>query len=82
MWDKDDFVRPSSITFTYRSYDDKGTPTAFIERSLHGENTDYLPNILREFMYFLHGLTFTYVNEVVAQSDVTEHSSNEDVEAL
>lgn len=79
MWDDEDFARSPSITFTYRNYDDKGNPTVTIERSIHGDDTDFLPNLMREFLYFLNGMTFTYVNEIVAKnSDGKEISSSED----
>jgi len=79
MWDEE---IKNKITFTYRSYDKNGDQTAFIERSLNGDETDYLPNILLAFQYFLHGLTFTYVDEVVACSGGNEHSSLDEADTF
>ena len=79
MWDD---KQQNSITFTYRSYDDEGNQTAYVERALHGEDGEYLPNLLREFLYFLHGMTFTYIEEVVAHSDNAEHSSSDDMDTF
>lgn len=79
MWDDN---AHTSISLTYRSYDDDGNQTACVERALHGDDTEYLPNILREFMFFLHGMTFTYINEVVAHSDNSEHSSHDEADTF
>jgi hypothetical protein len=35
-----------------------------------------------EFMYFLHGMTFTYVNNVVAVSKNGEHSAYDTIEDI
>jgi hypothetical protein len=82
MWDDNEFAPKNTISFVYRSYDKQGRMTAEIERQLHGDDTEYLPNILLTFQYFLHGLTFTYINEVIACSDNAEHSSADEADTF
>jgi hypothetical protein len=59
----------NSVTFTYRSYDSNGNLDAYVERSIHGENAESLATVLDTFRYFLHGMTFTYVENVAALDD-------------
>lgn len=64
MWTDD--TPDTTITFTYKSVDKNGNTTTYLERSLHDDNTETLPAILQEFVYFLNGMTYTYVDNVVA----------------
>lgn len=70
-------MRPNEITFSYYEYDEQGCKTHVL-RTLRGEDAEYLPTILREFAYFLQGMTFTYVNGVSAHSDSGRSHSSED----
>ena len=65
------------IEFKYISHDDKGNRNAVIKRMLLGEQTEYLPNVLQAFVYFLNGMTFTYIDTIVAVGKDGEHSSQE-----
>jgi uncharacterized membrane protein YecN with MAPEG domain len=73
----DDSVK-NYIEYKYVTYTDDGDVLTEVRRRIFGDDTEYLPNILREFTYFLHGLTFTYIDEVVAKSENCEHSSEDD----
>jgi acetylornithine deacetylase/succinyl-diaminopimelate desuccinylase-like protein len=66
MYDED--YRPRSyVEFTYVGYDPvTGSRSAEITRRVEGESAEYLPPLLEAFMYFLQGMTFTYVDNVVA----------------
>lgn len=75
--DDDDRISPNEITFSYWEYDKHGTKVQVI-RTLRGPETETLPNILREFSYFLNGLTFTYVDKIVAVKDDGRETSSED----
>lgn len=66
MWT--DNTPKTSITFTYKTIDENGNTTTYIERSLYDDNAEGLCKILEEFTYFLNGLTYTYVDSVVAQT--------------
>lgn len=74
MWDLDDH---SFIEFRAVFKDTDGNTTSEVYRRLYDGDTEYLPNILREFHHFLYGLTFTYVDEVIAKSDKGCHSSDD-----
>lgn len=63
------------ITMSYEEYDEKGNQVANVKRSLIDDHTELLDAIIAEFLYFLHGLTFNYVDSVVpmnADGDVIE----------
>ena len=77
MWEDDDYYQKPRITFIYEDFDEDGNTTTRIERRVTGHETEYLPNILREFHYFLMGLTFTYVDEIVAKKEHGDASSLE-----
>ena len=66
------------IKFSYETYDDEGRTLASVTRTIRDEDAEYLPSILEAFMYFLQGMTFTYVENVVAVGqDGNEHSAME-----
>lgn len=66
MWTDD--TPNTTVTFTYKQTDDNGNTTSYVERSLHNENAEGLAKILEEFTYFLHGMTYSYVESVIAQT--------------
>ena len=78
MWD-DDYNPKMRIEFSYVDYDKDGNEVARVVRSLHGENAEYLPNILREFHYFLQGMSYTYVENVVANHTGGGESRSDEV---
>jgi hypothetical protein len=59
----------SKVTFTHAQYDENGNQTVHIERSLFDDEAEFLPTILNEFRYFLQGMTFSYVENIVAVDD-------------
>lgn len=68
-WDFDDFEDYSNknyVEFKSVQFNEKGERIATIQRFVRGDETEYLPNLLREFHYFLQGLTFSYVTGVAA----------------
>lgn len=75
MWDDSN---KNYVEFRYCTYDEDGEPLVSISRRVVGDDTDFLPNVLREFSYFLHGMTFTYVNEVIAKSGKGEEIASSD----
>ena len=77
MWDEDVFKRKSYVEFKYVGYDDKGNDLVEITRRVIGEDAECLSNILGEFKFFLHGMTFNYVDEVTAETKNTLHSSED-----
>jgi len=77
MWDDEDYNHKPRVTFIFEDFDDEGNPTSRIERRLIGNDTEYLPNLLREFHYFLMGMTYTYVDEIIAKKDFGDVSSTE-----
>lgn len=78
MFDEDEYQNDSVIELRYVSYDKNGNREADIVRRLHGEQTEYLPNVLNAFHLFLLGMTYTYVDQVVAvKSGGSEASSIE-----
>ncbi len=54
------------VTFSYRTFDDDGNQTAYIERNMHDDKAECLTDLLREFHYFLLAMTYTYVDGVTA----------------
>lgn len=66
------------IRFTYDQYDDEGNPIARVERVLRDDQAEFLPSILNCFLLFLQGMTYTYVDDVVAFSDKGTEYSAED----
>jgi hypothetical protein len=61
-----DYSPKSYVEFRYVSRNERGEEDAKIIRKLHGEDCEYLPKLLEAFHYFLMGMTFTYVDGVVA----------------
>lgn len=53
------------ITMSYEEYDDKGNITAQVKRCLIDDDTELLDYVVGEMLYFLHGMTFTYVTQLV-----------------
>lgn len=66
MFDFDEDNDRTMITFTYHQYDTEGRIISKVERVIRNEDAEYLPSILEAFMFFLQGMTFTYVDNVVA----------------
>ncbi len=65
------------IRFMYDHYDDEGKRIARVERVIRNDDAEFLPSILEAFQYFLQGMTFTYVeNVVVTTEDGNEISSD------
>jgi hypothetical protein len=65
MWEEN---KPRTIlTFSYKSYNEGGELTSHIERSLHDDKNEFLPDVLQEFLYFLNGLTYTYIDVISCQ---------------
>jgi len=71
-WDFDDDYneyengKKNYVEFKCVQFNADGERTATIQRFVRGEDTEYLPNLLTEFAYFLQGMTFSYINGVVA----------------
>lgn len=71
-WDFDDDIdeyengKKDYIKFECVQFNSKGEKTTHILRFVRGEETEYLPNILREFHYFLQGMTYSYVTGIAA----------------
>lgn len=79
MWDDNS----KFVEFRYVTHDEDGETLVNIIRRVNGDDADFLPNILREFSYFLAGMTFTYVDEVVAKNrDGEEVASSEDLDTF
>jgi hypothetical protein len=70
----------SYVELRYVGYDEEGNRFADITRRIDGDKTEYLPNLLEAFVYFLHGMTFTYVDTIVAQKNSGNISSSEEAE--
>jgi hypothetical protein len=70
-------TRPPEVTFSYTEYDEYGSST-YITRTIRGDDSQYLPNLLQMFHYFLKGMTFSYVDTVVAYGpNGSEHTSED-----
>lgn len=68
----------TEVNFSYTQRDENGNVVATVERTVTDDNAEYLPTILEAFMYFLQGMTFTYIDNVIATSETgTEHSAVE-----
>jgi hypothetical protein len=69
-WDFDDdyneYTNKDYVEFKCVQFDSKGERITTIQRFVRGEDTEYLPNLLTAFAYFLQGMTFSYVSGVVA----------------
>ncbi|CAB4124483.1 hypothetical protein UFOVP63_5 [uncultured Caudovirales phage] len=82
-YDDDDYDyegKPTTrVTFIYTERDKNGRETINVSRTVHGEDTEYLPNLLEAFTYFLHGMTFTYVDGVAVLKDGEINKSSFDV---
>jgi hypothetical protein len=66
------------IRFSYEQFDDKGNQTSYLTRTIRNDDAEYLPSILEAFMFFLQGMTFTYVDDiVVVHESGKETSANE-----
>lgn len=63
------------ISFNYKQYDDEGRTISSVTRTIHNDDAEYLPSILEAFMYFLQGMTFTYVDNVVAVHESGKETS-------
>lgn len=80
MFDFDNHTNDHAvITFSYKLYDDEGRAVSSVTRTIRNDDAEYLPSILSAFVYFLQGMTFTYVENVVAVSDKGTEYSSEDV---
>jgi|LakMenEpi03Aug12_release.lakeMendotaPanAssembly.Ray.scaffolds.fasta_scaffold4605891_1 hypothetical protein len=73
-FDNDDMSR-TVVRFSYENFDDEGNVVASVTRTIRDEDAEYLPSILEAFMYFLQGMTFTYVDNVVATHESGAESS-------
>lgn len=73
-FENNDFDR-TVIRFSYNTYDDNGDIVARVERTIRNDDAEYLPSILEAFMYFLQGMTFTYVDNVVAVHESGKETS-------
>lgn len=76
---EDDDTDRAVITFTYKQYDDEGRSIASVTRTIRNDDVDFLPNILNAFMLFLNGMTFNYVEDVVAVSSSGKEHSAQDI---
>lgn len=76
---EDDDTDRAVITFTYKQYDDEGRTIASVTRTIRNDDVDFLPNILNAFMLFLNGMTFNYVEDVVAVSSSGKEHSAQDI---
>lgn len=69
-WDFDDdyneYTNKDYVEFKCVQFNDKGERTTTIQRFVRGEDTEYLPNLLTAFAYFLQGMTFSYVTGISA----------------
>lgn len=74
----DDEMDRVVIRFTYNQYDDEGNTVARVERIIRNDEAEYLPSILSAFRYFLQGMTYTYIDNVVAVSEKGKEFSSED----
>lgn len=74
-FEDDDNPLRTRIRFVYEQYDDTGLPIAELTRTIRNDDAEFLPSILEAFMYFLQGMTFTYVNDVVALHESGSESS-------
>lgn len=76
---EDDDTDRAVITFTYKQYDDEGRTIASVTRTIRNDDVDFLPNILNAFMLFLNGMTFNYVEDVVAVTNTGNEHSAQDI---
>lgn len=66
------------IRFDYVLRDDEGRTISTVQRAIRGEEAEYLPEILNAFRLFLQGMTFTYIDNVIATSEAgIEHSADD-----
>lgn len=84
-WDYDDemheyeFGKKDYVKFESVQYNAKGEKVAHVQRYVRGDDTEYLPNLLREFHYFLQGLTYSYVTGISAyKADGEDVASSEE----
>lgn len=64
-FDNDDMDR-AVISFNFRQYDDEGRTVSTLTRTIRNDDAENLSSILEAFLFFLQGMTFTYVENVVA----------------
>lgn len=74
-FEDDDSIERTVITFTFHQYDDEGRSISKVTRTIRNEDAEYLPSILEAFLFFLQGMTFTYVDNVVAVHESGSESS-------
>lgn len=63
------YEKKNNVVLIYNAYDAKGNRTVRIERKVWGDDCEMLPTVLTEMTYFLNGMTFTYVDGLVAMND-------------